>query len=291
MGRTFWIPGRSTRTMKPILPAIALAVGLCAFPPVKARAGVLVTGITTSFLGNPINATADLTSVSTSDGSTTTDLLLAPTELSYSGSNPFTYRGTAGSGTPTITQSLLGLDVSTGVSSDHSAQTLNVLFPSAITGRVYLFDVSSSTSVESGFSMRAIVGGTVSSPVLGGIPLALPSAWGDTGKDLSGNFPAIPFLFTQNIVGYGVDVWELGVSSLVGLQLFAPVGADPSAIVAMSVPEPASAIVIGLFPWVGMLLRRRSARGQFVFPVSTTETPRHRDKGWAVLTCAPHFCP
>jgi hypothetical protein len=246
--------------MKPQIRATTLALGLCALHMSTALAGSPVTAITTDFIGGTISNTANLTSVTSHGGFTVSDLI-APSEIFYSGVAPLTYRGAAGSGIPTIPASLLGLDISTGVSSsDSSPQLLNIIFPPAGVSRIFVFNVSSGTDVESGMTIQAIVGGNAGSPVLGASAFALPSIWGDSGRDLNATFPAISLGFTQNIVGYSIDVSDLGVGSLLGVQISAPTGSDPAAVVGSAIPEPAAAVLLATSGAACVFFRRRGRR-------------------------------
>ena len=252
--------------MKRIIHALAIATGVYILYPGTTFAASVIAGITTGFPGSTINNTANLTSITSNGGQTITNLV-GPTDVSYTATSPGTYRGSAGSGTPAAIASLLGLDVATGITSNVSRQVINVIFPTSDTFRIFLFDVSEGTTVESGFTMQAILGGSTSSPVLGGSIFTLPTTWGDSGRDLDGFFPATSFSFVQNIIGYAVDKSDLGVASLIGVQISAPAGADPAAVVA-AVPEPSS-ILLGAFGLISVSLRRIRNERRYAFTAAS----------------------
>ncbi|HUT35974.1 MAG TPA: PEP-CTERM sorting domain-containing protein [Planctomycetota bacterium] len=115
---------------------------------------------------------------------------------------------------------------------------IDLMFPSTIangTGAdVFLFDIGDDTTDT--WSVRAITGGTVTSPILGSTTKTLngSSQLGVTATQITfqSNASSPHSNLTMHIVGAALDVLsDLGVSSLVGVRI-SSTNADPSVVVA-----------------------------------------------------------
>lgn len=162
----------------------------------------------------------------------------------------------------TTTDALLGNNLTRNVIGEAPELTYNVLFGQSITTEVFYLEFFPSNEA---FSLQAITGGTVDSPVLSGSIVTFETVSGASFTDIGGepvdgvavrDSRDSDVLFGQ-FGGYSISVSDFGVSSLIGVQWTTTETADPSAFYA-SIPEPETfALMAGALMLTGVMLRRR----------------------------------
>ena len=233
------------------------AAALFAWTP-AASAAVLVTGVSPT-PASPLDTSTALASITV--GSDTFSDLITPTQGQADAA--LIVRGAADDpGFPTAANAVIDNDLTTGIG-DIDNGVVRVLFDQAITDTddladIFVFDWGNAQ--DNAQSIRAIVGGTLASPVYGGSTITsvtTPTRLGSTsGRFLDLDADSGGTKVMQDLGGFGLDLSDdFGVTSIIGIE-FDNTDHDTIGIYAV-IPEPGSLVLLGL-GGLAMLSRRRN---------------------------------
>ncbi len=186
-------------------------------------------------------------------GSQTVTNLVGPTTITGGASGQSTFRGAGESYSyPSLANALKGMNITTAAANAGTfqaffGQTITDIDDAGVLADVFITEIGTTTQSGDAFTVRAILAGTPGGSLTYGATTKTVSGYAGiadgaafTSLARSGN-PNTAF----DVRGFGLDLSDdLGVTSLIGLEIGAGSVSDPNLILAVVIPEPGSIFLL-----------------------------------------------